>query len=139
MHTPDTNLPAPESELPAITTATIPPVVRECERLRAMLTAACDQHNDLIMQVSRRFEGETRHDTAKRYIREAEERCCSGPAVAAHDDIVPLRLENVSHLGALASITNKWNTRAEACSDHTALAFEMAQIARDELRKEPPP
>ena len=35
---------------------------------------AQELHSDLLYQVSRCFPGESRHDTAKRYIRETEER-----------------------------------------------------------------
>lgn len=31
-----------------------------------------EEYHDLIMQVERKFDGETRHETAKRYIRNAE-------------------------------------------------------------------
>lgn len=39
---------------------------RESRRLRG-------QYNSLIFEVSHKFPGESRHDTAKRYIREREE------------------------------------------------------------------
>ena len=39
---------------------------RESRRLR-------EQYNSLIFEVSYKFPGESRHDTAKRYIREREE------------------------------------------------------------------
>jgi hypothetical protein len=56
------------------------PEFDEIERLRAEL-AACrdgadklgDAYNELIMAVSSKYEGETRHQTALRYIVKAEE------------------------------------------------------------------
>ena len=41
----------------------------ELERLR-------ERYNDLIMQVARKHPNETRHDTAKRYIYDAEHQAC---------------------------------------------------------------
>lgn len=42
-----------------------------------------DDYNELIMAVARKFDGESRHETALRYIREAEERAVGGPAQEA--------------------------------------------------------
>ena len=39
------------------------------------LALAIQQYNELLMAVARVFPGETRHETALRYIREAEEDC----------------------------------------------------------------
>lgn len=39
---------------------------------QAQLQQAQQRYNDLIMQVGKKFPGETRHDTAKRYIQQAE-------------------------------------------------------------------
>jgi hypothetical protein len=44
-------------------------VVKE---LTAERDAAVEKYNDLIMSVSRKYEGETRHDTAKKYINRCE-------------------------------------------------------------------
>lgn len=48
----------------------------------AGLTAERDEarslHQELIFQVGKRFRGETRHQTAKRYICEHEEHCGQG-------------------------------------------------------------
>lgn len=54
--------------------------VSECEE-RAL--AAEKSHMDLIMQVARKWPNESRHETAKRYIMEAENRPWSGPDQAA--------------------------------------------------------
>ena len=40
---------------------------------------------ELIYAVGRHFPGESRHETALKYIRQAEERCCSGVAVENTD------------------------------------------------------
>lgn len=39
-------------------------------------------YNDLIMQVARKFDGESRHNTAKRYIIQAETNTTSTPNAA---------------------------------------------------------
>lgn len=38
------------------------------------------KYDDLIMSVERKFDGETRHQTAKRYIQEAESKSSGGPS-----------------------------------------------------------
>ena len=43
----------------------------ECEKVKA-------NYSDLIMQVARKYGGETRHETAKRYITEAEQNISDG-------------------------------------------------------------
>lgn len=55
-------------------------IASECEE-RAL--AAEKSHMDLIMQVARKWPNESRHETAKRYIMEAENRPWSGPDQAA--------------------------------------------------------
>lgn len=56
-------------------------IVRACfaRQLERELNAANERikrlewdYHDLIMQVERKFDGETRHETAKRYIRNSE-------------------------------------------------------------------
>lgn len=48
----------------------------------AALTAERDEarslHQELIFQVGKRFRGETRHQTAKRYLQEHEDHCGQG-------------------------------------------------------------
>ncbi|HAR37923.1 MAG TPA: hypothetical protein DCS09_04735 [Porphyromonadaceae bacterium] len=48
--------------------------------------ADCDElqrkYNELVMAVSRKFPGETRHQTALRYIRQAEDNPTFGPCQA---------------------------------------------------------
>lgn len=44
-------------------------------------------YHELIMQVERKFPGESRHDTAKRYIQEAER--FSGESEALSDNEIP--------------------------------------------------
>lgn len=46
--------------------------IREADRLRAELDAAREKYSELIMAVGRKYPGETRHETALRYIRTAE-------------------------------------------------------------------
>lgn len=46
----------------------------DVEMLRCRLRAVTAHYNELVMAVGLRFPGESRHDTALRYIREAEER-----------------------------------------------------------------
>ena len=49
------------------------------DQLRAELGQLQARYHDLVMQVSCKFQGEARHDTAKRYIVERENRevaCC---------------------------------------------------------------
>lgn len=58
-----------------------------------------------------------------------------------HDLITTLRSSDrektiAALKAALARIEHKWTTESEACSDHTDLAFEMAQIARTAQGKE---
>jgi hypothetical protein len=43
-----------------------------CQTLEARAERAEAAHMDLVMQVARKFPGETRHETAKRYILERE-------------------------------------------------------------------
>jgi hypothetical protein len=47
---------------------------RELDRVQSL-------YHDLLLQVERKFEGESRHETAKRYIREAEQNQNQGAAV----------------------------------------------------------
>ena len=42
-----------------------------------------DLHTELLYHVQSKFPGETRHETALRYIKQAEQRC-NGPAQAAN-------------------------------------------------------
>ncbi len=41
------------------------------------------RYADLLLAVDRKFDGETRHETALRYIRETEANCCRGPTQEA--------------------------------------------------------
>lgn len=41
------------------------------------------QYHELLYAVARKHEGETRHQTALRYIQQTEANCCSGPADSA--------------------------------------------------------
>jgi hypothetical protein len=41
-----------------------------------------EQYHELIMAVERKFPGESRHETAVRYIREREARATAGPVSA---------------------------------------------------------
>lgn len=50
------------------------------ERLEAALTEVQAKYHELLYHVERKFDGESRHDTARRYIREAESR----PSAAGH-------------------------------------------------------
>lgn len=52
---------------------------REVERLRSL-------YNELLYAVERKHDGETRHETALRYIREAESRANSGSACESPND-----------------------------------------------------
>ena len=54
-----------------------------CSALEADALAEKELHMDLIMQVARKWPNESRHETAKRYIVEAENRPCTGPAQVA--------------------------------------------------------
>ena len=45
---------------------------QDCQRLKSELEKACDKYDELLMAVKRTFPGETRHQTALRYIQEAE-------------------------------------------------------------------
>jgi hypothetical protein len=57
---------------------------------KAQLAAAQEAHNQLLYAVERKFDGETRHETALRYIREAEARANSGgPDDAARKEVQP--------------------------------------------------
>lgn len=47
---------------------------RELERVQGL-------YNELLMAVANKHPGESRHETALRYIREREERAISGPSV----------------------------------------------------------
>ena len=47
---------------------------------KAVLAAKVDQYMELIMAVAQKFPGETRHQTALRYIRERESAVTQGPA-----------------------------------------------------------
>jgi hypothetical protein len=53
------------------------------EEQLAALKRSADAHSELLFAVCRKFEDESRHDTALRYIREAEERATQGPACEA--------------------------------------------------------
>ncbi len=55
-----------------------------CGLPRNSLDTPCPkcQHEELVYAVSRKFVGETRHETALRYIREAELRSCDGVDMA---------------------------------------------------------
>ena len=46
---------------------------KRIEELEAENKRLREQYNSLIFEVSYKFPGESRHDTAKRYIREREE------------------------------------------------------------------
>lgn len=48
-----------------------------------------EDYNELIMAVVRKFPNETRHQTALRYIREAEDRCSAGEAKDAEATKIP--------------------------------------------------
>lgn len=48
------------------------------KQVEAELLSRLDERNALIMAVARKFDGETRFETALRYIRDAEERATSG-------------------------------------------------------------
>lgn len=64
----------------------------EIDYLRSQLAATlarCAQYDELIMAVASKYPGETRHDTAKRYIQERESRPCSGPAQATPTERTP--------------------------------------------------
>ena len=51
-------------------------VARDNAALRERLKAVEEKYSDLIMQVGKKFTGESRHETAKRYIRERENATC---------------------------------------------------------------
>jgi hypothetical protein len=48
----------------------------DCDRLRAERDETRKLYHDLIMQVERKFPHESRHDTARRYIHDAEHQDC---------------------------------------------------------------
>ena len=54
-------------------------LLSEIEDLKLELGLSIRLHNELLMAVVRKFPGETRHETALRYIREAEANCHGGP------------------------------------------------------------
>lgn len=56
--------------------------------LRADLAAAVEKYNELIMQVSNKYPGETRYETALKYLRERENQsqCCPGKPNIARPD-----------------------------------------------------
>jgi hypothetical protein len=56
---------------------------QEIADLKAKLERCQRKYSDLIMSVARKFDGESRHETARRYIQEAEERAVSGTELAA--------------------------------------------------------
>jgi hypothetical protein len=58
-------------------------LLQRAEQAEARALAAEKLHMDLIMQVARKWPNESRHETAKRYITEAENRPSSGPSQAA--------------------------------------------------------
>ena len=47
-------------------------MIDELEQTKAELARLREQYMDLIMQVANKWPGETRHETAKRYIVERE-------------------------------------------------------------------
>lgn len=47
------------------------------------IVTANAKYGELLFAVERVFEGETRHETALRYIRETEAHCCTGPSQEA--------------------------------------------------------
>ena len=56
--------------------------LRDYERLRAELDKAnkrIDELMKIVMEVSPKYPGETRVETARRYVRERENQPCSGP------------------------------------------------------------
>ena len=53
------------------------------EELIAQRDALQALHNELLMAVARKFPGETRHQTALRYIKDRENREVAGPAFDA--------------------------------------------------------
>ena len=51
---------------------------REAIQLRREVAETNLRYYDLLIAVARKFDGETRHETAIRYIREAEDRAVNG-------------------------------------------------------------
>ena len=60
------------------TAATMRTAAEVIAALKAERDEARSLHQELIFQVGKRFRGETRHETAKRYIREHDDHCGHG-------------------------------------------------------------
>ena len=58
----------------------------ERDTLQAELAAATKAYNELIYAVGMKHQGESRHQTALRYIREHENRNSGGPAMESHHE-----------------------------------------------------
>ena len=61
---------------------------REAKLLRREVAQTNLRYYDLLMAVARKHEGETRHETAKRYISEAESRATAGPVCDASNAVL---------------------------------------------------
>lgn len=54
------------------------PKLKRCINVRKSYSELAYLYNELLYAVARKFPNETRHDTALRYIREAEDRATEG-------------------------------------------------------------